>query len=678
MPDTRENGNLDSRIRELVARAVADAPRPPEIDPSVLPESEPKHDHHRGWWLGGGAAILAAAALITSLLLVSGADDKVSTPATPPTVAPTPVPTTAAPTTVPPVAGPGAVLTAGPRGVVLHQGGERRTLTTEPMAIALDSGDGRVIVSRETGPGARRPLVLGDDGSLAPLFDDSLWPDDVRLHDIEVVDGRRLLLYGVQTAMDDPVAADETLYVIDLETQERTLVAEGISGWEFGTGRLHLATTGLIVGEEYGGVSRGIFIDDVPIPGQASALPTPDDLRLQESYSECGDCPRGFTVTSDGGTVAWIDRDELVVRGLDAEFEERTALSFSAACCGGLDLLEGTDSFVWSAEAWVEPAQAPTVIAADATTSPLEGVIATASPGGRAEPTPPPATTVPPPATPDASGVVLTAGPDGVVERRGGETRTLTTEPMTIALDSGDGRVIVARETGPGARRPLVLGEDGSLAPLFDYALWPNDVQLHDIEVVDGRRLLLYSEQIAMDDPESARETLYVIDLDTQERTLVARHIGGWEFGTDRLHLSRTGLIVGQASGEANHWIKILAVPDSPASGAALPTAADLGLEEFYFDCNDCPTGFTVAPGGGTIAWVDDGGLVSMALEPEIGQPVRIAEAPGGYVKDLDLSDSAAIVSIFQVPERPPLLIPRDLGDSVELEGTTATFGPTG
>jgi hypothetical protein len=381
MPDTRENGYLDSRIRELVARAVADAPLPPDIDPSVLPESEPKHDHHRGWWLGGGAAILAAAALMSALLLVGNADDKVSTPGTPPTVAPTPAPTTARPTTVPPSASPGAVLTAGPRGVVLHEGGERRTLTTEPMTIALDSGDGRVIVSRATGRGARRPLVLGDDGSLAPLF---------------------------------------------------------------------------------------------------------------------------------------------------------------------------------------------------------------------------------------------------------------------------------------------------------DYALWPNDVRLHDIEVVDGRRLLLYSEQKAMDDPEAADETLFVIDLDTQERTRVARHIGGWEFGTDRLHLSRIGLIVGQASGEASHWIKILAVPDSPAAGAALPTAADLGLEEFFSDCNDCPTGFTVAPDGGTIAWVDDGGLISMALAPEIGQPERIAEVPGGYVKDLDLSDSAAIVSIFQVPERPALLVPLDAGDAVGLEGTTATFGPTG
>src|SRR5262245_66654478 len=93
MPDTRENGTLDTRIRELVARAVADAPRPPELDPSLLPGSEPTPDNnHRGWWLGGGAAIVAAAALVTALLLVGDANDKVSTPGTGPTVAPTPAP----------------------------------------------------------------------------------------------------------------------------------------------------------------------------------------------------------------------------------------------------------------------------------------------------------------------------------------------------------------------------------------------------------------------------------------------------------------------------------------------------------------------------------------------------------------------------------------------------------
>ena len=92
-----------------------------------------------------------------------------------------------------------------------------------------------------------------------------------------------------------------------------------------------------------------------------------------------------------------------------------------------------------------------------------------------------------------------------------------------------DGR----RHGAAGPRR------DGSLTELFGTADWDGGVVLHDIEVVDGRRLLLFSLQVAMNvNPDDADETLYVVDLDAEERTVVAARIGGWEFGTGRLHLA--------------------------------------------------------------------------------------------------------------------------------------------
>jgi hypothetical protein len=374
-----ENLDLDTRIRELVARAVADAPSPPDIDPTALPELEPGSDRRR-WWIGGGAAILAAAALVTALVLVGDTEDSVSTPGTEPTVAPTPVPTvtvpttaapttaaptTAAPTTTtsPPAVGPGAVLTAGPSGVVVHRGQRQRTLTSEPMVIALAAPDGRVIVQRHAGDGAGQgwgdadtaPLVLGDDGSLRPLFDTVDWDGGVVLHDVEVVDGRLLLLFSLQVAMNvNPENADETLYVIDLDSAERTEVAADVGGWEFGTSRLHLATTGLIVGEESAGASRGIFIDDVPIPGRASPLPTPADLGLEESYGDCSICPRTFTVSPDGRTIAWIDpaddgtANDLVVRSLDDGAESRSTLHEDVPATLLADIDVGADRYVLS------------------------------------------------------------------------------------------------------------------------------------------------------------------------------------------------------------------------------------------------------------------------------------------------------------------------------------------
>jgi hypothetical protein len=319
MPDPRDDGNLDTRIRELVARAVADAPAPPAIDPSVLPGSEPQHDHHRGWWLGGGAAILAAAALVTALLLVGDTGDKVSTPATPaPTAPPTTPPTSApsGPTTVPPAAvAVDAFVTAGPDGVVEHRGGESRTLTTEPMAIALDAGDGRIIMQRRSGNGESQgwtdadtiPLVLAADGTTRPLLGAAVWEDGIVLHDIEVVGGHRLLLYSVQGPAV-PQKPNENLFVVDLETEQGTRVARNIGGWEFGTDRLHLATTGLIVGEWSSEASHGIAFYAVPgSPADGAGLPTAADLGLEDSYSDCSDCPRSFTVRPDGRTIAWVD-----------------------------------------------------------------------------------------------------------------------------------------------------------------------------------------------------------------------------------------------------------------------------------------------------------------------------------------------------------------------------------
>ena len=94
---------------------------------------------------------------------------------------------------------------------------------------------------------------------------------------------------------------------------------------------------------------------------------------------------------------------------------------------------------------------------------------------------------------------------------------------------------------------------------------------------------------------------LYVVDLDTMERTEVAPDIGGWEFGTHRLHLASTGLIVGESIGEANHAIFVAAVPGSPAAGGPLPTAADSAWTTTYHDCTDCPHAFTVTPDGRTV-----------------------------------------------------------------------------
>jgi DNA-binding cell septation regulator SpoVG len=702
MPETRD---LDTRIRELVARAVADAPRAPDIDPSVLPEIEPSPDRRR-WWIGGGAAILAAAALVTALLLVGDTDDTVSTPATEPTTTPTTAPETptAPPSTTPSATnGDDVILTVGPDGVVEHRGGQTRTLTSEPMVMALDAGDGRVIVQRHAGHGEGRgwtdadtaPLVLAEDGSLTSLFGTVDWDGGVVLHDIEVVDGRRLLLFSLQVAMANPDTANETLYVVDLESGERTQIDQ-VGGWEAGTGRLHLATNGLIAGQFQAEATHGPLFRAVPAsPAEqllASASPAP--LQLEESYSDCTDCPNAFTVSPDGTKVAWLDGGELVVVELlaaGAGPEQRFTLDPAVGSGNVRDLDFDPTRFVlsyWPGEATPAPVM---LLAGDPSGDPeaLEGVAATLGPAAPTRSDTSPTTTVPPPSSPEGDANFVTAGRAGVVEHSGTESRTLTTEPMVMALDAGDGRVIVQRRSGDGAGQgwtdaetaPLLLGADGSLRPLFDTVDWDGGVVLHDIEVVAGRRLLLFSLQVAMNvNPEAADETLYVVDLDTQERTEVAAGIGGWEEGTGRLHLATTGLIVGEWGRGVDHGIFIDDVPIR-GQASALPTPADLGLEETYGDCNDCPYGFAVAPDGVTFAWIDGDELVVHVLnEQSDDERIALRSSLGccGSLDDMQGTDSFLwSTETWVEPPQVPVRIDGD-GTVTPLEGAVATASPGG
>ena len=272
-----------------------------------------------------------------------------------------------------------------------------------------------------------------------------------------------------------------------------------------------------------------------------------------------------------------------------------------------------------------------------------------------------------------ASGGLFTAGPEGVRQHLVDETRTLTTEPMAIALDAGDGRVIVQRVDGDV---PLVLGPDGSLSELFGTADWDGAVTLHDVEIVGpGRRLLLFSLRIGEQATEV--ETLYVVDLDTMERTEVGP-IAGDEAGTHRLHLAATGLIVGEAFGEGSHHILIEAVPDSPAAGSPLPTAGDLGLDESYRDCTDCPHAFTVTPDGRSIMWITSAGgmIVDVAIDQSFYDAAPAAQVPAGRAIDLDADDAGAVVSFSGDPAPAPVVVPFGGGEHTTLEGVSATKPP--
>ena len=126
MPD-----DLDIRIRELVARAVADAPAAPELDRAAELPTAPTTDRRR-WWIGGSAAAARRCRAAGDVRPRRSGDDAVRTPSTLPHTEPEP-PTTTAPTSTSPStttatttpspaapAGGQLLAVAGPDGVTIH------------------------------------------------------------------------------------------------------------------------------------------------------------------------------------------------------------------------------------------------------------------------------------------------------------------------------------------------------------------------------------------------------------------------------------------------------------------------------------------------------------------------------------------------------------------------------
>ncbi|MEY2474306.1 MAG: hypothetical protein QOK28_3635 [Actinomycetota bacterium] len=304
--------------------------------------------------------------------------------------------------------------------------------------------------------------------------------------------------------------------------------------------------------------------------------------------------------------------------------------------------------------------------------------------------------TVPAPA-PEQPPVIVTAGPDGIVERVGDDKKTITDEPFAMALALDDGTFVAQRHTGESRRDGITwprsdtsvvrVDQRGKSTPLFEAKT--GFVILHDFAVVDGRRLLLYS--VDVNNYASGKEELYALDLDGADHPLDVGTIGGWEATTSRLTLSSTGLIVGTSYGvccQSGNFIA-LAVPDSAAAARPLPKATDFGLADGYEDGCACPTGFAVDPDGTAIYWLSpvDGGATFTVVRATLDDPLHTSEvAPVARLDSstfgrmsIDADDSRFVVSFdspYSESMQPPMLFTPDR--SATFEGEFATLGPNG
>lgn len=290
------------------------------------------------------------------------------------------------PTTTEPLPGSGwRVVTAGPDGVTVRDAVGETVWTTEPMATAMMLPDGTLVVQRAAGYPGEVDHTMGDTLPLriaAPgdepvdFFGDAAEPVDAwyTVHDAATVNGRDLLLFERQYTGGGFDTEPGDLLVLDLATGEATMVDDQFGGWEQGSTRLRLATTGLIVGEYFDSATGSLYAIDI----DGGPTPSPNAFGLEPYYGDCSECPRRYTVSSNGDSIAWLDGTELVLHSATGSEEIRFELGETAVGVADMALGDGYVVLTYGF-AWQDDPAAPVVVqfAAEQSTS-LSGRTATA------------------------------------------------------------------------------------------------------------------------------------------------------------------------------------------------------------------------------------------------------------------------------------------------------------
>jgi hypothetical protein len=163
----------------------------------------------------------------------------------------------------------------------------------------------------------------------------------MRLHDAaRLLDGRVMALVEWQTTVEAGVETEPgRLYAVDVQTGAVVIVDDWFGGWEEGSSRLHLAETGLIVGEYSSSITRSFYSAVIPGGLPLDTRPIlPDQLGLEAGYDDCADCPQLYAIDRSGEVVAWIHGDDLVIRSLDTGTERRVPLDGRGAAASDIDI----------------------------------------------------------------------------------------------------------------------------------------------------------------------------------------------------------------------------------------------------------------------------------------------------------------------------------------------------
>ncbi|MBI4932368.1 MAG: hypothetical protein HY828_00735 [Actinobacteria bacterium] len=615
---------LDDRIRSMMSDAMSSAPAAPSLSLRAPVRATPP----RRGLLWAGIGIAASITAVGALVWTSGDDDHTIVSAS--TSTPVTEPSLPWPTGV-------AAVVASSRGIerVSSENGQAvvtRVLDGVGVARAIQLEDGG-IVFQEMGGDIR---YMAPDGTVS---DTALVTDDGNgstvLEDADSPNGELRLVYRVPTT--DPAAAgDLGVWLQPLEPRYELLPGG------FGVGYQRFTIV-----DEFSVAAA--TIDDT---GQRGSYKSTYRNGVAETAVDSYDDP--VALAGDGaGSVGWVTADGgFTTTGVrDGSQPELTV---------GLDVTE----LDWRGQ-WLMVTQqgglAATLV--DLVTEaryqvPVSGGVVTLSryavPSTQPVPTTVPTTVLEPtPSTalPESLPSVVTAGPNGVWEYGPDGEVQWTAEPMAFAVKAPDGSMLMQRQSGgyPGAgwtqadTLPLRQASPGApIEDLFDELFPAADVvagwyTLHDAAMVNGQPLVILDRQSDLVNIESPAGALLVLDLDAASLVEIDQ-IGGWESASSRMHLATNGLIVGETYSEAVRSFYSVRVDGTPAL-----SAANLGLEPNYYDCNDCPRLYTISRDGSTIAWLDGTTLIRFSLGDLEMPPVELGDLTGGPLEATDLSISADV-----------------------------------
>ncbi len=349
MPDL-DDRRLDAAIRDLVARAAADAPPAPHIDEHTVPTTPLFVDdtlrRDRRAKVVTAIAGLSIAAATVGLLVVNRdrtpeapapADTlpvTVTVPVTDPvpattlnsTLPPTSPPTTP-PTTAPPAVTPipEVIVIAGDDGIQIDTGDAiTSAFVGESVTAAIRVPDGRIFFQyRSSDQPPSLSVLPGPDGTtpaVVPMPAD--FAGTAVLHDAAVVGGEVVLI--VESApgqCDDPNTCFGSVWAIWPDrTADAAAKLDEQNVWEAAYSRLSLSTTGVVVGMKSAEVVSSPW--SVVLPGATATPIDPLAIGLEVDYIECATCPTALTIDTTGRFVGWMERNvegtvTIVVKRID-------------------------------------------------------------------------------------------------------------------------------------------------------------------------------------------------------------------------------------------------------------------------------------------------------------------------------------------------------------------------